>query len=192
MQKTKAIVMDEASVERALTRMAYEILERNKGTDHLVLIGIKRRGTPLARILADNLLKIEGVRVPVEEIDITPYRDDQVPTPGGRQPCISLQCTAITGMHCVLVDDVLYTGRTVRSAMDALIAKGRPQSIRLAVLIDRGHRELPIHADFIGKHVPTSHTEAIGVRVPEYDACLDVILYETDLGKLTIANPVIL
>lgn len=180
--QTKAIVMDENAVERALMRMAHEIVEKNKGTENLILIGIRRRGVPLANMLAHNIQKIDGHMVPVGEIDITLYRDDlseQLNEPHVAGNHIQ---TDVTGMNCVLVDDVLYTGRTARAAMDALMDIGRPKLIRLAVLIDRGHRELPVHADFVGKNVPTSQSEVIGVRVPEYDACLDVMLYDTDPG----------
>ena len=186
----KAIVMDEAAVERALTRMAHEILEKNKGTDKLVLVGVRRRGVPLAKMIAERIEKIESTQVPVCEVDITQFRDDL-----GEEEKINVHFEKmdvdITDMNCILVDDVLYTGRTTRAAMDAIIANGRPRQIRLAVLIDRGHRELPIHADFVGKNVPTSHSELIGVRVPEFDACLDVMLYETQPGRFSDVNPMI-
>ncbi len=186
----KAIVMDEAAVERALTRMAHEILEKNKGTEKLVLVGVRRRGVPLARMIAAQMEKIEGCAVPVCEVDITQYRDDLDDDEKYKGEMQKMDVN-LEGMNCVLVDDVLYTGRTTRAAMDAIIANGRPRQIRLAVLIDRGHRELPIHADFVGKNVPTSQTEAIGVRVPEFDACLDVMLYETQPGRFSDANPMI-
>lgn len=188
----KAVVMDEAAVERALTRMAHEILEKNKGAEKLILVGIRRRGVPLAQMLAERIMQIDGQEVPVVELDITLYRDDlsmHHDEPKLQKKSIDVD---ITGMKTILVDDVLYTGRTARAAMDALIDIGRPQLIRLAVLIDRGHRELPIYADFVGKNVPTSQTEVVAVRVPEYDACLDVILHETDLGRLPGQSPVII
>lgn len=183
--QAKAVVMEEAAVERTLTRMAHQILEKNKGVDKLVLVGIRRRGVPLAEMIADRLFQIEGERVPVLELDITLYRDDlstDLDEPKVMKNNLGMD---ITDMRCVLVDDVLYTGRTARAAMDALIDVGRPKQIRLAVLIDRGHRELPILADFVGKNVPTSLTEVVGVRTPEYDACLDVVLYETDPDKFS-------
>jgi len=191
-KQLKSVVMDELNVERTLMRMAYEMLERNRGADNLMLVGVKRRGMPLARMMADNMQHIEGVRVRVEEIDTMRYRDDlsehqHTPDNGGNS-----SIGDITGWRCILVDDVLYTGRTARAAMDALMALGRPKLIRLAALIDRGHRELPVHADFIGRHVPTGRTELIAVRVPEYDACLDVLLYETDPDKFVAQNHVII
>lgn len=190
--QAKAVVMDESAVERAVKRMAHEILEKNKGTDNLILIGIRRRGAPLARMLAEQIREIEGETVPVGEIDITLYRDDLSTHYDDPQVAGNQIDTDIAGMNCVLVDDVLYTGRTARAAMDALCDLGRPKAIRLAVLIDRGHRELPIHADFVGKNVPTSQSEIIGVRVPEYDACLDVMLYDTEPGLFSGQGQVIL
>ena len=186
----KAIVMDEAAVERALTRMAHEILEKNKGTEQLVLVGVRRRGVPLAKMIAERIEKIEGQAVPVCEVDITQYRDDLDESEKFKGDFKRMD-VEIGGMNCILVDDVLCTGRTTRAAMDAIIANGRPKQIRLAVLIDRGHRELPIHADFVGKNVPTSQTESIGVRVPEFDACLDVMLYETQPGRFSDVNPMV-
>lgn len=168
-------VLAAADVERALRRMAHEVLEHNKGAAQLVLMGIHTRGVPLAARLAANLAAIEGVPVPAGQLDITLYRDDYVrtgPRPLGRTtfPC------DIDGKVVVLVDDVLYTGRTIRAAMDAVIDQGRPAGIQLAVLVDRGHRELPIRPDYIGKNLPTSLTEVVNVRLVETDGADEVLL----------------
>lgn len=174
----KAILMDEKAMERAVTRIAHEILERNKGAQNLMLVGIRRRGIPLARRIADAIGRIEGETPPVGELDIAFYRDDlttraQQPEVGAaRLPC------AIADKTVVLVDDVIFTGRTVRAAIDALMDAGRARRIQLAVLIDRGHRELPIRPDFVGKNVPTAHTERVSVRVTEYDGDNSVALFE--------------
>ncbi len=178
MFERKAQVMDEAAVGRALRRIAYEIIERNRGASDLVLVGIRRRGVPLAEILSENIRRTEGVEVPVGALDITLYRDDLVRKAG--DPVVSateIPCD-ITGRHVVLVDDVLYTGRTVRAAIDALIARGRPASVQLAILCDRGHREFPIRADYIGKNLPTSKSELVVVCIPPFDAELCVELHE--------------
>jgi len=161
--------MDEAEIRRALTRIAHEILERNKGAGRLVLAGIAARGDDLARRLAEEIERIEGVRVRVGIIDITFYRDDigmRAEAPEVHETRIDFD---ITGTTVVLVDDVLFTGRTIRSAMDALVDFGRPQAIQLAVLVDRGHRELPIRADYVGKNVPTRRDEEVRVRLTETD-----------------------
>jgi pyrimidine operon attenuation protein/uracil phosphoribosyltransferase len=155
--------------------MAHEVLERNKGAARLVLMGIRTRGAPMAARLARNLAAIEGVVVPVGQLDITLYRDDYArtgPRPLGRT---SFPCD-IDGRTVVLVDDVLYTGRTIRAAMDAVIDLGRPSAIQLAVLVDRGHRELPIRADYVGKNLPTSRNEKVMVRFVETDGADDVLL----------------
>jgi len=169
--KEKAQILDEAAISRALTRIAHEILERNKGVDDLVLIGIKTRGVPLSERLKVKINHIEGVEVPIGEIDITLYRDDlthvsKTSTPQVNDTTIE---TNIDGKKVILVDDVLFTGRTVRAAMDALVDLGRPAQIQLAVLVDRGHRELPIRADYIGKNIPTSQEEIVTVQLSEYD-----------------------
>lgn len=174
----KALLMDADAMNRALYRMAHEILERNKGTQDLAFVGIRRRGVPLAQRLAAKVAEIEGTRLPVGILDITLYRDDLTE----RHEWPRLQKTeipfAVQGRRIVLVDDVLYTGRTVRAALDALLDLGRPQSIQLAVLVDRGHRELPIRADYVGKNVPTSRREVVEVRVTEIDGEDGVALYE--------------
>jgi len=164
-----ARLMDAAEVRRALTRIAHEILERNKGAQDLVLVGIAARGDDLARRLAAEIERIEGTRVPVGVLDITFYRDDiglRAEAPEVHETRVEAD---ITGKVVVLVDDVLYTGRTVRAAMDALVDLGRPRAIQLAVLVDRGHRELPIRADFVGKNVPTRRDEQVRVAVAEVD-----------------------
>ncbi|GGM20816.1 bifunctional protein PyrR [Paraliobacillus quinghaiensis] len=178
--KQKAVVLDHAAINRALTRIAHEILERNKGVDDLMLVGIKTRGCPLANRLGAKIAEIEGVEVPIGEIDITLYRDDLSHVSSDEQPVIhqaDLQ-SKISGKKLILVDDVLYTGRTVRAAMDAIIDQGRPSQIQLAVLIDRGHRELPIRADYIGKNIPTSQDEVIVVALDETDHEEQVSIYE--------------
>ncbi|MCQ2470681.1 MAG: bifunctional pyr operon transcriptional regulator/uracil phosphoribosyltransferase PyrR [Clostridia bacterium] len=172
----KSKIMDEQAVNRSMARITHEIIEKNKGVDDLCLLGIKRRGLPLAEKLAQNIEKFEGKKVPVGYIDITFYRDDltltgDMPTTGESYvPC------DINGKKVVLVDDVIYTGRTVRAAIEATFKNGRPNAIQLAVLIDRGHRELPIRADFVGKNIPTSKSELISVLVDEYDGETGVYL----------------
>lgn len=162
-------IMDEISMDRALTRIAHEILERNCGVDALALIGILRRGVPLAKRIADRIQSIEGTGVPVGVLDITFYRDDLSLL--SDQPVVRGSAVPfdVSGRTLVLVDDVLFTGRTARAAMDAVMDIGRPARIQLAVLVDRGHRELPVHADFVGKNVPTARQERIFVRVRELD-----------------------
>lgn len=168
MQKAK--IMDEKAIGRAITRISHEIIERNKGIENIVLIGIKTRGVPVASRIADKIENIEGQRVEIGEMDITLYRDDL----SKKQIDPVVNSTKIdfdiTDKTVVLVDDVLYTGRTVRSALNALMDVGRPKAIQLAVLVDRGHRELPIRADYVGKNVPTSKTEIISVKLNECDA----------------------
>lgn len=176
--REKNAIMDEMAMKRALTRIAHEIIERNKGVNNVAVIGIRRRGGPLAQRLAQRIEGIEGVKIPVGILDITLYRDDL--TTLAHQPLVHRTEVDfdINGKRLVLVDDVLYTGRTVRAALDALIDLGRPECIQLAVLIDRGHRELPIKADFIGKNVPTSRQENIGVYVKELDGKDRVVIQE--------------
>jgi pyrimidine operon attenuation protein / uracil phosphoribosyltransferase len=161
--------MDEAEIRRAVTRIAHEILERNKGASDVVLVGIAARGDDLARRLAGELARIEGTEVPVGVLDITFYRDDiglRAEAPEVHETRIGFD---VTGCTVVLVDDVLYTGRTVRAAMDAVVDFGRPHAIQLAVLVDRGHRELPIRADYVGKNVPTRKDELVKVMLKETD-----------------------
>ena len=180
----KTVLMDHAAMDRALTRIAHEILERNKGLDNLYIIGIQRRGVPLAERIADKIALIEGVRPEVGILDITFYRDDlsllaEHPVINGTDMPFSVQDKKI-----VLVDDVLFTGRTCRAAIEALFDLGRPKLIQLAILIDRGHRELPLRADYIGKNVPTASNEVIQVNIKEIDNQDSVVLGElTEKGN---------
>lgn len=161
-----AVIMGEGDVSRVLMRMAHQIAEKNPGVDQLVLAGIRTRGVPLAERIARDLGKIEGIRPPVIAVDVQAYRDDR-PHPVRRATWTGE--SDLQGHKVVLVDDVLYTGRTVRAALDALVDRGRPEVVQLAVLIDRGHRELPIRADYVGKNVPTARHEVIRVRLREVD-----------------------
>jgi len=176
----KAQIMDGEKIRRALTRIAHEIIERNRTAENLVLIGIRRRGVPLAERLAKIIKEIEGVSLPMGMLDITLYRDDL--TTLGYQPVVHKTEVpfSITGKRVILVDDVLYTGRTVRAALDALIDLGRPDNIQLAVMVDRGHRELPVRADFIGKNLPTSLRELVAVHLEEIDGENQVVIHEQD------------
>ena len=176
----KARLMDEAAVGRALMRISHEIAERNKGAENLVLIGIRRRGIPIAERIRDNIKRIEGVEVPLGTVDIKFYRDDltresELPVVGRAELGVE-----VSGKDVVIVDDVLFTGRTARAAIEAVFTVGRPKTIQFAVLVDRGHRELPIRADYVGKNVPTSHSEFIKVSVPEYDEDTGVYLMAQD------------
>lgn len=164
-------IWDALAMKRALTRITYEIIEQNKGTDDLVLVGIKTRGVYLAKRIHDRIQKLEGVDVPVGELDITLYRDDRHDASLKQDPVVNSDQVDVNidDKHVVLVDDVIYTGRTIRAAMDALMHVGRPSSIRVAVLVDRGHRELPIRADFVGKNIPTATSEKIRVNMKEFD-----------------------
>ncbi len=175
---TKTVLMDEESMARSLKRISHEILEKNRGTQGLCLVGIKRRGVPIAERIADIIESIEGVRLPVGKLDITLYRDDiselsDMPDVNGTEIDFPVK-----GSRVVLVDDVIFTGRTARAAMDAVIKLGRPDSVMLAVLVDRGHREFPIKADFVGKNVPTARTEVISVLINEIDGADRVELRE--------------
>lgn len=174
----KAQIMDEAAMGRALTRIAHEIVEKNKGVDDVILVGIRTRGVPLARRLASRISRIEGREVPVGVLDITLYRDDLSTI--AEQPVVHETDLPVdvNGRVVVLVDDVLYTGRTTRAAMDAVVDYGRPRRIQLAVLVDRGHRELPIRADYVGKNVPTARKEVVSVRLKETDDEERVIIQE--------------
>lgn len=172
----KRKIMDAQAIRRALMRIAHEIVEYNKGTGSLVLVGIRTRGVPLAERIACNIDLIEGKKPPVGFIDITLYRDDLALLAQQVQTGDTKIEVAVTGSKIVLVDDVLFTGRTIRAAMDALMDLGRPKLIQLAVLVDRGHRELPIRADYVGKNVPTSHRESIAVKLTEVDGEADQVL----------------
>ena len=174
----KAQLMAGDAMNRALIRMAHEMMEQLDPLEDVVFVGIRRRGVPLAQRLADIIAKYEQVKLPVGEVDIAMYRDDR--DPGDLQIAVQSKNLPVdvTGKIVVLVDDVLHTGRTVRAAMDAILDQGRPAKIRLAVLIDRGHRELPIRPDFVGKNVPTSQNERIGVQMEEIDGGDGVALYE--------------
>ena len=167
--REKTELIDGEGLRRAVTRIAHEIIERNGGGDSVVLVGIRRRGVPIARRIAARIKEFEGMEIPVGALDITLYRDDL--QTNAHQPVVSGTEIpfVIDGRVVVLVDDVLYTGRTVRAALDELIDFGRPRSIQLAVIVDRGHREIPIRADFVGKNVPTSKREVIMVNVQEID-----------------------
>ena len=167
--KIKTEIMDEKALDRALTRISHEIIERNRGVEDVVLLGIKTRGVTLAKRLCEKIKDIEGNELPVGSLDITHYRDDIKNTKEMLRENSTEISFDITGKKVILVDDVLYTGRTVRAAMDAIIDMGRPLSIQLAVLVDRGHRELPIRADYVGKNVPTSRSEMVIVNVMEAD-----------------------
>jgi pyrimidine operon attenuation protein/uracil phosphoribosyltransferase len=174
--------MDSERIGRSLTRIAHEIVERNRGVGDLALVGVRTRGVPIAKRLAASLREITGTEVPTGALDITLYRDDLMKTAVGPQPIVRRTEIpfSIDGRHIVLVDDVLYTGRTIRAALDALIDFGRPSTIQLVVLVDRGHRELPIKADYVGKNVPTSHRETIHVRLAEIDGRDEVTLDQAE------------
>ncbi len=176
--KEKARILDREGIKRAVTRISHEILERNKDPEDLVIIGIRNRGEHLGHRVADFIEKIIGKKVPFGILDITLYRDDL--TEVAEQPILKETRIDfdITGKKIVLVDDVLFTGRTIRCAMDQLIDFGRPAAIQLAVLVDRGHRELPIRADYVGKNVPTSLNEVIEVKLEEYDGVDEVVICE--------------
>jgi pyrimidine operon attenuation protein/uracil phosphoribosyltransferase len=162
-------VLDEHDISRALTRIAHEILERNKGAADLVLLGIPSRGVPLAKRIAAKMASAEGVDVPVGSLDVTMYRDDLRMRPARTLLPTEIPPAGLDGKVVVLVDDVLFSGRTIRAALDAMNDVGRPRAVRLAVLVDRGHRELPIRADFVGKNLPTSLAEKVSVRLVEFD-----------------------
>ena len=178
--KLKAQIMDEAALNRALMRIAHEIAEKNRGVENVVLVGILRRGEPIARRIQRNIARIEETELPCGCIDIAFYRDDltrMADNPMIRRAELPFD---VTGRDVVLVDDVLYTGRTARAAIEAIFSCGRPKSIQFAVLVDRGHRELPIRADYVGKNLPTAHTEFVSVRLPEYDGATGVYLMNRD------------
>jgi pyrimidine operon attenuation protein/uracil phosphoribosyltransferase len=171
------IVLDPGDIARALTRIAHEILERNKGADDLVLLGLHTRGVPLAHRIAERIQSVEGAAVAVGELDVTMYRDDLRKQPTRRAHKTVIPAGGIDDKVVVLVDDVLFSGRTIRAALDALADLGRPSAVRLAVLVDRGHRELPIRADHVGKNLPSARSERVSVRLAESD----------DLDEVTIS-----
>lgn len=181
--REKAQIMDGEAIRRALVRIAHEIVERNQGVSDLCLVGIRTRGVPLAHRLARLIGEIEGREIPCGVLDITLYRDDL--TTVANQPVVGKTEVPfpVAGRTVVLVDDVIYTGRTVRAALDALMDLGRPRAIQLAVLVDRGHRELPIRADFVGKNVPTSVREVVAVQLAETDQTESVVIRELSGGE---------
>ena len=178
LMELKAIILDEKALNRSITRISHEIIERNKGVKDVVLIGIETRGVPLAHRIAKKIEEIEGDKVLVDTLDITLYRDDLSLISSDPVVKNTGSLCDIDGKAVVLIDDVIYTGRTVRAAMDAVFEMGRPAVIQLGVLIDRGHRELPIRADFVGKNVPTSKQEVIKVRLVETDDVNEVDIYQ--------------
>ena len=184
----KAVIMNEAAINRAITRIAHEILERNEGCENLALVGIVTRGDLLAKQLADRIEEIEGVRVPLGSLDISFYRDDYLV---GIAP--EIHATRIPfdvdGKRIVLVDDILYTGRTIRAALDAVMDLGRPSRIELAVLVDRGHRELPICPDFVGKNVPSSHDENVRLYLKDVDGRSSVEITDVVQGSRVGSAP---
>ena len=174
----KAQIMDEAALQRALMRVSHEIAEKNRGVENVLLVGIRRRGEPIARRIRDNIRKIEDAEVPCGSVDIRWYRDDLSvlsDMPELRRIDLGFD---VTDRDVVLVDDVIYTGRTARAAIEAVFSCGRPRSIQLTVLVDRGHRELPIRPDYVGKNLPTSHSELVEVRLPEFDGETGVFLMD--------------
>ena len=176
--KLKAQIMDEAALNRALMRISHEIAEKNKGVENVALVGIRRRGEPIAHRIRENIRTIEDTEVPCGSVDIRFYRDDLHPVADSPELRRTELPFDVKDRDVVLVDDVLYTGRTARAAIEAIFSCGRPRSIQLAVLIDRGHRELPIRADFVGKNMPTSRTELVEVRLPEFDGETGVFLMD--------------
>ena len=178
--KQKAQIMDATALSRAMARITHEIIERNQGVGNICLLGVKRRGIPLAGILAENIKRFEGVEVPLGYLDITKHRDDL--TAEQKEDTVAechIPCD-IREKNVIIVDDVMYTGRTARAALEAVFAFARPQGVQLAVLVDRGHRELPIRPDYVGKNVPTAHSETVAVRLSEVDGETAVYICDTD------------
>ena len=173
----KAQVMDEAAVSRALARITHEIIERNRGVDGICILGVLRRGVPLARTLCENILRFEGKTVPMGTLDVTLHRDDLPPEEKQATLVGSEIPFDVTDKDVLIVDDVMYTGRTARAAIETVFSFGRPRSVQLVALVDIGHRELPIRPDFVGKNIPTSREELISVRVPSVDGELGVKLF---------------
>lgn len=173
----KAVILDESAVSRAITRITYEIIERNKGAQDICVIGILSRGIHIARRIADKITELEQVNVKVGAIDITAYRDDSRQSVENDRTDIPF---SVTDMRVILVDDVIFTGRSTRAAIDAVMRRGRPRCIQLAVLLDRGHRELPIRPDYVGKNVPTSSSEQIKVFVSELDGCDKAVICDKE------------
>ena len=172
----KAKIMDQLAMERALARIAHQIIENNAESSEVCVVGIQRRGVPLAERIAENIRKFSDLSVKVGKLDITLYRDDlsEMPEPTVQGTDIDF---TVTGKVVILVDDVIFTGRTIRAALDALMELGRPAKVQLAVLIDRGHRELPIRGDYVGKNIPTSHKEMVQVNIPPIDETMDTCLF---------------
>lgn len=179
--KRKAMIMDEAALGRAMARITHEIIERNRGAEDICLLGVQRRGIPLAAMLAENILRFEGVSVPLGHLDITLHRDDL--SEADKQATASACCIPcdIREKTVIIVDDVLYTGRTARAALEAVFANARPKAVQLAVLVDRGHRELPIRPDYVGKNVPTAKNEQIAVAVAPIDGEVGVYICDADV-----------
>lgn len=185
---SEKLLLTSSEIERALARIAHEIVEKNKGADDIVLVGMRTRGVPIAKRIAETIEDFEGVCVPVGALDISLHRDDIPPSElERRNRSLTDIPVTITNKRVVLVDDVLYTGRSIRAAMDALMELGRPRNIQLAVLIDRGHRELPIRADYVGKNVPSSRDEEIQVRLLEVDG-VDKVVIESLANKQAIVG----
>jgi pyrimidine operon attenuation protein/uracil phosphoribosyltransferase len=177
------VVLDERDISRALTRISHEILERNRGAGDLLVLGIPRRGVPLAERVAARIAESERTDVPVGSLDVTPYRDDLRLRPARALAHTEIPHRGVDGAVVVLVDDVLFSGRTIRAALDALNDLGRPTVVRLAVLVDRGHRQLPIRADFVGKNLPTSLTEDVRVHLAETDGADSVVIAGSSSGS---------
>jgi len=181
---TEKVIMTQEDIKRTLARIAHEVIERHKFLDNIVVIGMHTRGVPLAKRLAANIETFAGIKLPVGALDISPYRDD-IPNHDHHTPINRTEIPfSVVGKSVLVVDDVLYTGRSIRAAMDAVIDLGRPNSIQLVVLIDRGHRELPIRADYVGKNVPSGHDEEIAVRLKETDGMDEVAIINQPANNL--------